>query len=158
MTQLFQTWGGATWFCHHLSTCCDRPYFCLKVTIASSSIIALSGDHSNPSALSPFIPYWMHSRRQHCFFFLHSSVFFCTYGSEQLYIIIKVWEAQYIEIRTITSLNVWRIQGAVPIRTYPQTMNSWFSMLPKGINHRHKNLVCYDLAMVNPEKGIVRQL
>ena len=92
------------------------------------------------------------------FLLLHSSAFFCTYGSEQLYIIKNVWEAQYIEIRTITSLNVWRIQGAVPIRTYPQTMNSWFSMLPKGINHRHKNLVCYDLAMVNPEKGTVRQL
>lgn len=56
------------------------------------------------------------------FFFLHNSAFFCTYGSEQLYIIKNVWEAQYIEIRTITSLNVWRIQGAVPIEL---TLRPW---------------------------------
>lgn len=32
-------------------------------------------------------------------------------------------------------------------------MNTWFSVLPKRINHWNKNLVCYDLVVVNPERG-----
>ena len=40
----------------------------------------------------------------------------------------------------------------LPQHTHPQTVNTRFSVLTKRVDHWHKNVICYDLIVVNPKK------
>lgn len=51
------------------------------------------------------------------------------------------------------SNGIKHIKSAEVLCTYPQTVNAWFRMLAQRIDHWQKNLVCYNLVVVNPNRG-----
>ena len=40
----------------------------------------------------------------------------------------------------------------ITLHTHPQTVNTRFSVLPERVDHWYKNVICYDLVVVNPNK------